>query len=214
MSPSAERGAGAARRAAAWGVPLALAVLLAALLWRHREAILGAGLFAAAASPETQVRELLARRERVVIDGLGPGGARAELAPVRFGDVAVQVDGGAARVLAMVEARGLVTWREQRVELGYIGREAFGLSRCPATRWCPEGGELPALAGVLAALQARAEAASPPVRVRAWQIRVERERATAGEDDDALLPGGAAERRRSLSTLRREGDRWVFVEGS
>lgn len=216
MKSSAEPGAAGPRtprRALGVVLPLALAALLALLVWRGREALLGPGLSAAAASPETQVQAALARRDRAVLQGLPGADGRAELSALRYGDVAVQVQGEVAQVLAVVEAKGVVTWRDQRAELGYVGRERFSLARCSAAGWCARGPELPALAGVLAALRGRAEAATPPVRIRAWQIRVERDHATAGEDYDLVLPGGP-ERRRALHTLRREGDGWVFVEGT
>lgn len=206
MSPSAEPG-GRVRRGTAFLVPVLLALAVGAA-WRYRDPLLAA-LTAAAAGPRTQVQEALARRGRAALD-LG-GGGRAELSPVRFGDVAVQVDGARAQVLAVVDGQGAVSWRGERATLGYVGREAFAMVRCPAARWCPEGAELPALRGVLSALRARAEV-EPDRHVRAWQIRVERERATAGEDYDVVLPGGA-ERRRAVHALRREGAGWVFVEG-
>jgi hypothetical protein len=186
---------------------LALAVAAA---WRYRDPLLAA-LTATAASPGTQLRDVLARQGRATLD-VGAG-ARAELSPVRFGDVAVQVDAGGQRaeVLAVVDAQGAVTWRGERAGLGYVGREAFAMARCPAARWCPDGPQLPALRGVLTALRGRADA-EPDRHVRAWQIRVERERATAGEDYDLVLPGGV-ERRRAVHTLRRAGAGWVFVDG-
>jgi hypothetical protein len=142
-----------------------------------------------------------------VLEGVGGAGGRIELTALRFGDVAVQVDGGTAQVLAVVEARGVVTIGEERAELGYVGREAFALARCGIARWCPEGEELPALEGVLTALRARADAAS--AHIRGWQIRVERDRATAGEDYAVGGPQGR-EPRRAVHELRREGGRWVF----
>ncbi len=211
MSSSAERGAARRSPALAYGVPLALAAAVTLLVWRNREALLGAGLSAAAAGPQTQVVAALAARERVAVEDPAAG-LRAELSPIRYGDVAVDAHGDEARVLALVEGQGVVRWRDQRAALGYVGREAFALARCGAS-WCARGPELPALAGVLAALRARADAAAPPVTIRAWQVRVERERATAGEDYEVALPGGP-ERRRALHTLRREGDGWVFVDGS
>lgn len=207
MTRSAE--AGGARARAAWLLPLAAAAGVAFLLWSSREALLGTWLTTAAASPEAQVQAALAGRGGVIIDDVDGAGGRAELSPVRYADVAVQVDAGVARVLAMVEARGVIAWRGERADLGYVGRESFAASRC-AEGWCPRGPPLPALQGVLAALRARSAAAAPAVRVLAWQIRVERDRATAGEDY-ALAGAAAGERRRALHALRRDGERWVVV---
>lgn len=189
----------------------ALAAVVVLLLWRIGQALLGGRLDVIAASPETQVREALVREPRVVLPGAGGPGARAELTGVRFGDVAVQADGDRAQVLAVVEGRGTVSLGGERIELGYVGREAFAMARCGVGRWCPEGEALPALSGVLAALRAQAEAAG--IHVRAWQIRVERDRATAGEDYEVDGPRGR-ERRRALHALRRERGRWGLVEGT
>lgn len=209
MSPSAERGAGRVRRGTAFLVPVVLALAVGAA-WRYRDPLLAA-LTGAAASPATQLQDVLQRQGRASVD-VGAGG-RAELSPVRFGDVAVQVDGDGrrAQVLAVVDGQGAVTWRGERAALGYVGREAFAMVRCPAARWCPDGPQLPALRGVLTALRGRADV-EPDRHVRAWQIRVERERATAGEDYDLVLPGGV-ERRRVVHTLRRGGAGWAFVDG-
>ncbi len=57
--------------------------------------------------------------------------------------------------------------------------------------------------------------AGPPaaVRVRAWQIRVERDRAEVGEDYQIAVADLAPARRRALLRLTREGERWVFAGG-
>jgi hypothetical protein len=62
----------------------------------------------------------------------------------------------------------------------------------------------------------RAEAGAEPrprVRVAAWQIRVERDDATVGEDLDLVFADGATERRRVVLALAREGERWRIVSG-
>jgi hypothetical protein len=73
------------------------------------------------------------------------------------------------------------------------------MERCRAERWCLAG--LPALGGVVAAL--RAAPREPGARVLAWQVRVERGRASAGEDYEA---GG--QRRRVVRALRSDGAAW------
>jgi hypothetical protein len=55
----------------------------------------------------------------------------------------------------------------------------------------------------------------PPAEahVRAWQIRVERDRAQVGEDYEVAASAGGRERRRAFYTLALEGERWRFVDG-
>ncbi len=166
-------------------------------------ALLAAALLACSvASPETEVKEALARQGRLELAG---GVARIALERVRFSDVAVSVDGGRALVFAVVEADGRVG-PDGGPALAYVGREAFAMERCAQARWCAEGGGLPALRGVLAAL---AEAPrDPDARVVAWQVRVERAGATAGEDYEVR-----GRRLRARWELGREGDRWRISRG-
>jgi hypothetical protein len=247
----AERRARRTRLGAPYLFPVALAALAAFLLWRYRAELSALDLPIAAAGAETQVKEALLHQDRASLAdvyGFHSGGT-AELKPVRFGDVTVQEEGGKARVLAMVEARGQVVWRAERADVAYVGREAFGMTRCKIALWCGDGQQFAQLRGVLATLFRRADAAAardlegtvrmvseryageggreallarleagfraPPVElhVRAWQIRVERDRATVGEDQELATPGGGVERRRALYVLAREGDRWRFVDG-
>jgi len=247
-APATARG-GTRRRS---GVALAVAALaLGAILvlWRSRERLAALDLRGAAASPETQVKDALARTTRVRLDGLA-GGAAAALSAVRFAEAAVSVEGPAARVLAVVEAEGVVERGGERIALSYVGREAFRMAPCAAQRWCPEGEPLPALRGVLdlllrraAAFQARDPeayaplvsdrypapggkpallarlradlAGGPPARlaVLAFQLRVERGRAVAGEDDEVQLGGAAPARLRARYALALEGERWLIVDG-
>jgi hypothetical protein len=51
------------------------------------------------------------------------------------------------------------------------------------------------------------------LRVRAWQIRVERDRAEVGEDYQIAVAGRPPERLRALLRLTLEGERWVFAGG-
>ena len=55
----------------------------------------------------------------------------------------------------------------------------------------------------------------PPaaLRVQAWQIRVERDRAEVGEDYQIAVGGRAPARLRALFRFEREGERWAFVGG-
>jgi hypothetical protein len=162
-------------------------------------AVAAALLACSVASPQTEVKETLARADRLE---LAAGAGRAVLERPRFSDVTVSMEGGRALVLAMVEADG--RWEAgggEAVALSYVGREAFEMERCAASRWCPVGAPLPALGGVLAALAANRRAEERPV---AWQIRVDRERAAVGEDVVRL----AAPARRRFDVVRERDGRW------
>ena len=118
------------------------------------------------------------------------------------------MDGGRALVVSVVEADGRVRVGTRDIQLAYVGREAFAMERCPGRRWCPVGMPLPALAGVVEALLA---ASRPDGRhPLAWQIRVERDRASAGED--AEVPAGSRAVR-GVFELARDGGRWRIASG-
>ena len=51
------------------------------------------------------------------------------------------------------------------------------------------------------------------VRVRGWQIRVERDRAEVGEDQEVLAPGDPPRKLRGRYRLQQQGERWLFVAG-
>ena len=55
--------------------------------------------------------------------------------------------------------------------------------------------------------------AAARMRVRAWQIRVERDRATVGEDYDIQVAGAGPQQLRARFELAREDDRWRIVSG-
>jgi hypothetical protein len=193
----------ASRRVRLAAVALALAAG-AAGLWAGG---LRGPLSAALKSPETQAREAAAALS--AIRALDAGPARVELDDLRLAEITVAVDGARARVVAIAEAGGRARFADQAPALAYVGRETFLLERC-ARGWCPVEGALPALRGVVAAL---AGSPRPPgARVLAWQIRVERDAATAGEDRE-LAAGGAPPRRlREVRALRRDaGGTWALV---
>jgi hypothetical protein len=194
---SAERGP-LPRRLRRAVVAVALAAGAAALVLGGR----GARLASLARSPETDVKEALARLGRV--SGLEAGPARVDLSRLALADVAVLAEGGRARVLAIVDADGRARFADQAPSLAYVGREAFSVERCEAG-WCPAPDAFPALRGVVAALAGAPRPAG--ARVVAWQVRVERETASAGEDDE-VPEGGAARRLRLTFTLRRDGETW------
>ena len=82
-------------------------------------------------------------------------------------------------------------------------------ARLASDAYAAPGGK-PAL---LARLADRAREPAPEFHVRAWQIRVERDRAVVGEDRELAGAAGGIERRREVYTLAREGERWRFVDG-
>lgn len=171
-----------------------------------RAAALAAALLACAvASPGTEVKEALARLGPVEVEA---GGARVALARATFSDVVVSMDGARALVVAVVQADGRVRLPGAEPSLAYVGRESFAMDRCAARRWCLAPDALAGLRGVVAALAAapRPEGA----RTVAWQVRVERDAAEAGEDFDAV-DGGVPRRLRARHALARAGDGWRLL---
>jgi hypothetical protein len=200
------------------------------------------------------VKEALLHQDRAhLADVYGwKSGGTVELYPVRWPEVAVQVDEGGkvARVVALVDGEGQVTWRDERAQLAYIGRETFRMTPCSIALWCGDGRQFDALRGVLTTLFRREDAfngrdaaayerlvseayrgpggreallsrirddlaAGPRARVRieAWQIRVERDRAEVGEDYRIEVEGRPPARLRARYVLAREGERWAIVDG-
>lgn len=234
-------------------VPAALALAAAVAAWAFHDRLQGIGSGLSLESPDTQIRRALAAQTRAHLDevyGFRAGGT-AELVPVRFRDVVTSVEGERATVVAMLDAEGRVTWRDQAADLSYIGRERFHMRPCRIALWCGEGDQFERLREVLRVLfrrldafQARDAAAyaglvseryqdrgldrrglldrvaadfrdgpAAAVRVLAWQIRVERDRAEVGEDYRIAVAGRAPARMRALLRLEREGERWVFAGG-
>jgi hypothetical protein len=166
---------------------------------RRAAALAWAALLAcSAASPETEVKEALARLGEADLPAGGP--AAVALRHLRFSDVTVSMDGPRALVLAVVEADG--TAGEGGPAVTYVGREAFSMERCASSRWCLS--DLPAVTAVVSALRAAPREAG--ARVQAWQVRVERDAATAGEDYEV-----EGRRLRVRRELRRDASGWRLV---
>jgi len=104
--------------------------------------------------------------------------------------------------------RGVLSALFRRADAA-AGRDAEAAARLASQDYAGPGGR----AALLSRLAERARAPEREFHVRAWQIRVERDRAVVGEDQD--LPGatGGTEHRREVYTLVREGERWRFVDG-
>jgi hypothetical protein len=168
LPPSAEppRGLGRAlggRLGAPHLVPISLALLAATAGWlllreggwaRQR-------LRAAVTSPETQVKEALARQVKARLGdvyGYSAGGTIV-LEPVAYGDVTVRVEGERAQVLAVVDASGEVTWRDGRARVAYVGREAFAMRPCSVAGWCADGAQFARLRAALATVFRRLDGA-------------------------------------------------------
>lgn len=166
------------------------------------------------ASPETEVREVLARAAPLVV--AAAGAEEASLDSVRYADVTVSMDGGRALVIAVVEADGRLRAGDRSAAVAYVGREAFAMERCGRAGWCPAGEALPALRGVLAALPAvrSATAAEAPGYARdvGWQIRVERDGAMVGHDFEVNAGAAAPVARRARHALARDGGGWRLAD--
>ena len=168
------------------GRPLALASLLACSV----------------ASPATEVRDALARAAPLELPA---GAARVVLARATFADVTVSLEGGRARVVAVVDADGPGhRWTAREVRVGYVGREAFEMERCARARWCPAGAPLPALAGGRRGARGGAAPRRPAARSRGrsgWSATARASGEDAVRRDGARAPRGALE-------LVRDGVRW------
>jgi hypothetical protein len=117
-------------------------------------------LAGAVADPDTRVRAALARQRSLHLSdvyGFDAGGT-LELQPVRFGDLAITVEGERAQVVAMVEGEGTIEWRQGRIRIGYIGRERFSMVPCDLGGWCADGRQLNELKRVLPLLFRRLDA--------------------------------------------------------
>ena len=194
------------------GSPFAIALLLALAalgLW------LGRGLLPLPprlAGGERSIAQALARQESARLEA-GADGLALELRPLRFAEVSAAVEGARATVVAVLDAEGAASFAGQSAAVSYIGRERFHMHVCgPA--WCAEADQFARLRGVLAALLRRhlaLAAAAPGRRVLAWQVRVERELAEAGEDWEITGAGGASRRGRDRLSLRWEDGRWALL---
>jgi hypothetical protein len=151
------------------------------------------------------VKEALARVGPVELDA---GATRLLLARVSFQDVVVSMDGARALVVAVVQADGRARVDGAEPSLAYVGRESFAMERCGARRWCLAPDALAGLRGVVAALASAPRAGG--ARPVAWQVRVERDGAEAGEDYEAV-ERGAARRLRARHALARVDGGWRLV---
>ncbi len=147
-----------ARQGAPYVFPALLVVAVLGAGWWLRAAT--PRLAGAVADPDTQVRAALARQKSLHLDdvyGFDAGGT-LELNQVRFGDLAIAVEGERAQVVAMVEGEGDIDWRRGRIKVAYIGREKFSMTPCDLGGWCADGRQLAELRRVLPLLFRRLDA--------------------------------------------------------
>jgi hypothetical protein len=97
-----------------------------------------------------------------------------------------------------------------RREDAFNGRDADAYGRLVSDAYAANGGK-PALVERLRADFREGPAAR--VRIVAWQIRVERDRAIVGEDYVLELADEPARTLRARYELAREGERWTIVDG-
>jgi hypothetical protein len=92
----------------------------------------------------------------------------------------------------------------------FNGRDAAAYGRLVAEGYQGPGGK----AAVLARLAADLGSGPPAtLRVTAWQIRLERDTATVGEDEAVAVGEGKPVALRARLELTREGGRWVIAGG-
>ncbi len=147
-----------ARQGAPFLFPVALVLLVLGAGWWLRDAT--PRLAGAVADPETRVRAALARQRSLHLSdvyGFDAGGT-LELTGVRFGDLAITVEGERAQVVAMVEGEGAIDWRRGRIRVTYVGRERFSMTPCDLGGWCADGRQLAELKRVLPILFRRIDA--------------------------------------------------------
>jgi len=84
-----------------------------------------------------------------------------------------------------------------------------GHGRLLSERFGDPGGK----AAAVARLRAAATTPGAAVRILGWQIRVERDTATVGEDHEVERPGAPSEARRAVYALALEDGHWRIVSG-
>jgi hypothetical protein len=104
--------------------------------------------------------------------------------------------------------RGVLTALFRRADAAST-RDLAAAGRLVSDGYAGPGGKQALLARLARDLRAPA----PDVHLRAWQIRIERDRAQVGEDYDLVESGRAPQRLRARYTLALEDDRWRFVDG-
>jgi hypothetical protein len=188
------------------GIPRGLRLALALLVLGGAVFLASRGGLPSVESPEREATAAAAKLSR--LEALSAGDARLDLDALALRDVTVAMDGALALVVAVADADGRARFDGQAPTVSYVGRERFAMERCPGARWCPEDGVLEALRGVVGAL---VHAPRPTgARILAWQIRVERDTATAGEDHE-VGEGTATRRARASFALRRGEAGWALV---
>jgi hypothetical protein len=110
---------------------------------------------------------------------------------------------------ALAELRPVLRLLFRRVD-AFNGREAAAYGRLVAEGYQGEGGRAALLARLARDLGGGPAGA---LTVTGWQIRVERDEATVGEDERLSVDGAPPVTLRARFRLVREADRWVFADG-
>jgi hypothetical protein len=120
-----------------------------------------------------------------------------------------QFAGWCAEGEALSQLRPILRLLFRRLD-AFNGRDAAAYGRLVAEGYRGPGGR----AAVLSRLAADLGSGPPAtLRVTAWQIRLERDVATVGEDETVAVGGGAPVALRARLELVREGGRWVIAGG-
>lgn len=120
-----------------------------------------------------------------------------------------QFAGWCAEGEALSQLRPILRLLFRRLD-AFNGRDAAAYGRLVAEGYRGPGGK----AAVLSRLAADLGGGPPAtLRVSAWQVRLDRETATVGEDGAVAVGAGAPVALRARLELVREGDRWVIAGG-
>jgi hypothetical protein len=215
-------------------VPFLAAAAAAAAAWTWRAELANMGSGVALQSPETQVRQALANQGRAHLEDVygWKAGGTLELVPALL-------DAEGKAVWRDQDARVSYIGREQfhmrpcKIALWCAEGDQFARLRAVLRALfrrldAARTGDAAAVVALAsddyadgpvdrAALSARlageVRGPRPDLRVRAWQIRVDRDGAEVGEDYEAAGADGAARPFRARYRLERRGERWVFTSG-
>jgi len=120
-----------------------------------------------------------------------------------------QFAGWCAEGEALSQLRPVLRLLFRRLD-AFNGRDAAAYGRLVAEGYRGPGGKAAVLARLAADLGGGPPAA---LRVSAWQIRVDRDTATVGEDETVAVGEAAPAALRARLELTREGGRWVIAGG-
>jgi hypothetical protein len=120
-----------------------------------------------------------------------------------------QFAGWCAEGEALSQLRPILRLLFRRLD-AFNGRDAAAYGRLVAEGYLGKEGRAAVLSRLAADLGAGPAAS---LRVTAWQIRLDRDRATVGEDASVAVGDAPPAAVRARLTLVREADRWVIADG-